>query len=311
MSGFLPRIFLSNRIEDTFTDIGKLKSLEDESLVRARINDSFSYVIVREPYGRLFSAYENKLFLPNDFWIKLGREIIQTVRKPPTSLRTGHDVTFTEMLRYVILKHNKGDEINEHLEQMHERCNPCAVNFDFIVKIETMGPDLDSLTDIWKRAGLVDESLFQNSALELEAKVRSSQLLGPVHKVFELSHWFPRLDRKDLFLRTWTSYHIRGVILKQYSLPFNDVSGVNKSHYIDALMAAIEQSKDSKVELKTQREEALLQAYRTVPLEVLRDLQEVVIRDCLLFGYDEKPNKLFLRDSELKTDFNYFKGVKI
>lgn len=307
MEAFLPKLFLTSTIETAFSVIEDTK--QDESI---RIKNSFSYVFVREPYSRLFSAYENKLFLPNKFFDFLGKDIIKTVRKPPTSLSTGHDVTFAEMLEYVVTKYNRGEVLNEHLEPMHDRCDPCTVQFNFIGKLETMGPDIETLVDAWNKSEFINKSDIEGNAHEIESETRSAQMFGPVGHLFKIADGKLKLDRKDLFLRTWSSYQIRGLMLKHYEMPFiNDTNTINKEQYQEALTTAIEKSKDRKDELKMQREEALLQAYRTVPLNLMQKLRTFVKRDCDLFGYDNTPDKLFSRNMNISNTFNYFKGLRI
>ena len=42
-------------------------------------NDTFSFMWVRDPYSRLFAAYENKVFSPGEFWYSLVCRIAYTV----------------------------------------------------------------------------------------------------------------------------------------------------------------------------------------------------------------------------------------
>ena len=95
-------------------------------------------------------------------------------------------------------------------------------------------------------------------------------------------------------------------------MPFTaTLEAVREHQYRDAVKKAWEQSKDRKEELKTQREEALVQAYQTVPLDLMQELRTFVKRDCQLYGYDDMPDKLFSISITSTNSFNYFKGLSI
>ena len=300
LDGFLPNVFQSPMIMSNANFQAHHNTTQTSG--------TFTFVFVRDPYVRLLSAYENKLFLPNSFWREIGIDIIKTVRKPLTSLDTGHDVTFSEMLKYVVSLYRKGVALNPHLVPMHEMCNPCAVDFDFIGKLETMGSDLQVLMDSWHNAGYINKSIGE----KVLARSKSSLGFGPVTKLFTESRRHNKLNKSDLFLRTWASYQIRGLILKQFKMPFTaTLEAVREHQYRDAVKKAWEQSKDRKEELKTQREEALVQAYQTVPLDLMQELRTFVKRDCQLYGYDDMPDKLFSINITSTNSFNYFKGLSI
>ena len=91
----------------------------------------------------------------------------------------------------------------------------------------------------------------------------------------------------------------------------HDVIHVTENEYRDSLARAIDNSKERKDELKTQREEALIQAYMTVPLKLMQELRTFVKRDCHLFGYEDMPDKLFSRNITSTNNFYYFKGLSI
>ena len=60
-----------------------------------------SFLFVRDPYSRLFSGYEHKLYNPNlNFWKSYGIPIVRAIRNNPSkeSLKFGHDVTFAEFV---------------------------------------------------------------------------------------------------------------------------------------------------------------------------------------------------------------------
>ena len=87
LGGFIttPRVKLGSRSES------KLQYMDN------------SFMFTRDPYSRLWSAYLDKLFLP-DFWKYIGIKIIRDERQKPNalSLKCGYDVTIPELVRYLV-----------------------------------------------------------------------------------------------------------------------------------------------------------------------------------------------------------------
>lgn len=309
MDGFLPHIFKCGNSSDCFSRPSKYKQFIDKA---------YSFTIVRDPYERLFSGYENKLFLPNKFWSTLGADVVATVRPNASwsSLAIGHDVKFSELVKYVIIKGSRAD-LNPHLMPMHKLCNPCQGSYNFVGKLESMSTDIDNLVSDLKQNGRVEKST--SSSFEIEASVRKRQLVGPVHHLFSTYNYLrkyasnsmrKKLRRQNLFLRTWSSFQIRGIILKNFSMPFTPADHVTHDMYAQAVLEAAQKSEPHKNLLKSQRREALLQAYRMVPLELMEQLRNFVQLDCRLFEYDDRPPKLFERsESDHMVEFNYFQGL--
>ena len=313
MDGFLPHIFQCGNSTNCYSRPSRYKSLIDKA---------YSFTIVRDPYARLFSGYENKLFLPNKFWSTLGADVVAVVRPNASwsSLAIGHDVKFSEMVKYVIMK-GSDERLNPHLMPMHKLCNPCQATYNFVGKLESMSTDIENLVSDLKQNHRVPVNT--SSSFEIEADVRQKQLVGPVHHLFSTFNFLRKyasksmhgkLRRNNIFLRTWSSFQIRGIILKNFSMPFNPTDHVTHDIYADAILTAAEKSAPFKSQLKAQRLEALVQAYKTVPMDLMEQLRDFVQIDCRLFGYDDRPAQLFQRADEADTDispdeFNYFQGL--
>ena len=119
--------------------------------------ESLSFLIVREPFERLLSAYRNKIEgLPHRFYREIGREIIAKYRKKnsPRNLKpTSPGPTFSEFVNYITdtagsLRITKFDE---HWAPYYSFCTPCQVNFTVIAKLETLTRDQEYII---RRAGL-------------------------------------------------------------------------------------------------------------------------------------------------------------
>ena len=109
---------------------------------------ALSFMFVREPYGRIFSAYNNKILNPNImFWRGVGRNVVKTVRKNPSvdSLTYGHDVTFPEMIKFLVRRFETGQPIDQHWSPMYKRCDPCKLTYRYVGKMESFTDDAQFL----------------------------------------------------------------------------------------------------------------------------------------------------------------------
>ena len=54
-------------------------------------------------------------------------------------MKTGTGVKFKEFLQYLV---DRGrDAANKHWKNIHDLCNPCLVQYDFVAKLETIEQD--------------------------------------------------------------------------------------------------------------------------------------------------------------------------
>lgn len=260
-------------------------------------NSTYSFMFVRDPYSRIFAIYENKLYRPNEQWGKLGIDVIRVIRSNATRLskQYGYDVTFAEMIQYLITYIEQNIPLNLHLVPIHRRCNPCNTRFDFVGKQETMTNDLINLVGVWKARGIKVD--FDSTVDVKELEVKSKRDLGAITHMFTMISRFPELPRYLLYQRLWTSYQMRGLILNSQIMPFREdlVDGINMLMYELAIKDAMEKSADYVTALQNQRREAMMKAYKTVPMEDLLRLRKAVKIDCELFGYDDMPETIFNR----------------
>ena len=122
-----------------------VKSLETYSQYEvAHILATYTKAIaVRDPLQRLLSGYRDKFLkrLKADgtleclYCSSLGRRIIQRFRENASieALETGKYVTETEFLRYVTQEANI---LDWHFIEYHRICDPCHIQYDYIVKME-------------------------------------------------------------------------------------------------------------------------------------------------------------------------------
>ncbi|XP_047118629.1 carbohydrate sulfotransferase 11-like [Schistocerca piceifrons] len=124
--------------------------------LRAALNKSVSFLIVRHPLQRLLSAYRDKLenALPHTFHQRMGAQIVRKYRKGPpkivgtqkkTNPKNPRWPTFSEFVQFLVDEYRKGSQFDMHWTPITEFCTPCQVPFDVIAKFETLEEDQNFL----------------------------------------------------------------------------------------------------------------------------------------------------------------------
>lgn len=113
-------------------------------------NDSITFIIARHPFERLLSAYRDKFMyaVPHSFHDKLGSKIVRTYRKKHKPDRhTPRYPTFAEFVTWLLDEIHRNNFIDMHLVPASKFCTPCLINFDIIIKFETLEHDQVYLID--------------------------------------------------------------------------------------------------------------------------------------------------------------------
>ncbi|XP_060573576.1 carbohydrate sulfotransferase 11-like [Ruditapes philippinarum] len=279
---------------------------------RQLMDDAFSFMVVREPYGRLFSTYCNIFYFPKEDWLYRGIKLIKLTRLNISydSLTYGHDLSFSELVKYTVDTYENNDRLDEHVRPMHHKsCNPCVFKFDYIAHLETLQNDFDFIFN-----NLQEETvgMYQKDIL---ISLKQWTTLGPIKHLFRTIPLLKdsNISLYDVYLRAWCYYQITGHVLKTINFPYNEtnLNDIKKEDFLSELTKAMNVSAVYKDKLKLQRAEAMLQAYSTISDDYMERLSNVVLGDCLLFGYENKPAHLFDKTSCLqkKSKFDYFKGL--
>ena len=272
---------------------------------------STSFMFTRDPYARLYSGYVNKIYSPNMmYWKMYGRKIAQTTKVNPSnmSLAYGHDISFRELIQYLLQLWKDGKRIDNHFRSMSEQCDPCAMPFDFIGQLETLKQDAEYLLQTW-RSQYSDFKLefndFENESFVEMSKRRITVLFKARSAIIKMGY-----PLHNIFLRLWSDFQIRGFISKQCEYPFtkSETMNVTENQLVDAVKSALGR-RHADGDVKGQRQEAMIQAYRTIPLYEMEQLQRYVRKDCKLFGYDERPQTLFDRRTSPDSNHLYLKGL--
>ena len=289
-------------------------SLDEVREVNRALNRSISFMAVRDPYTKLFSGYADKLFHPNsNFWKIAGQKIQRLIRDDNEAhaddVICGHDIHFNEFVKYIIYAHEHGDRLNRHFVTLHEHCDPCVIEYDYILKIETFKDDvmflLDRLNETFgteiKFSNFEQETAIDNARQHIGHSFGTRRKYGKKCNIPNLSFLF----------RTWRYLQMNGIISKMVDLPIKrekDASEMTARRFIDIVSDVISRT-ENWTAVKMQRKEAFLQAYRSVDMTSLQKLQKIMEPDCRYFGYDcGLENFHSVRDS-VQLDFDYFDAI--
>ncbi|XP_042205449.1 carbohydrate sulfotransferase 11-like isoform X2 [Homarus americanus] len=125
-----------------------------------KLNTYKKFLFVRHPFDRVLSAYKDKLEnVDRQSSYNFHKEIGEKIEKKYRGTKDSHgdNVTFSEFIRFISEPgHGTFEQRNEHWLSMHEICNPCAVQYDFIGKYETIKVDADYVLDWLGATDMVD-----------------------------------------------------------------------------------------------------------------------------------------------------------
>ena len=213
------------------------------------------------------------------------------------------------MIKFLVTRFENGQPIDQHWSPMYKRCDPCKLTYRYIGKMESFTDDarflIAKLREKYKNVYIEFGDADIGSALAT-AQGHVNFLYGVLKATKDLDY-----PKYNLFLRTWRDLQIRGYLSKYIDMPMTkeQASDITSDEFFSLIKEALEKPMN-RTAVKLQRQEAMIQAYRAVPLKDMERLSKYVKMDCLMFGYDLRPNKLFQRDNEPGgPSFNYFDAI--
>ncbi|XP_076449152.1 uncharacterized protein LOC143285641 [Babylonia areolata] len=249
-------------------------------------------VFVRDPYERLFSGYVDKLFAPCTM-THTEKNIIQYSRnswKKETICNRG--VNFTEFLLYVT--NERSISVNNHFGQQYTICHPCHIDYDFIGKLETFHEDA---TVVLQEAVHLDPSVVWGPEDQFEENSDINILEDMVQRTWG-SCGGSCLPLYNVMLRLWIVFQVRGFLSVKHGFPLSreEAGQMTKEQFQALVLNTYKQSGDRGI-VKQQRQQALEEAFRSVPLDLMDRVERYIDSDCRLFGYECSPTTRFHLDS--------------
>ncbi|XP_015609470.1 carbohydrate sulfotransferase 11 isoform X2 [Cephus cinctus] len=147
-------VTLAGLLSGTIMDLIRENSMQMNSIVRQayitntnsktilkKMNKTKKFLIVRHPFERLLSAYRDKLEYMEGreyYYERFGYHIRQSYRKDKRDDSWGkQEPTFEEFLQFVAEER----QFDEHWMPYYNACRPCGINYEYILKFETLQRD--------------------------------------------------------------------------------------------------------------------------------------------------------------------------
>lgn len=153
LAGYSPQ-YLRRQSQSPVLSLARVKyprpSLSDlESAVSAP--SSLTFVIVRHPFERLLSAYRDKIYnsLPNTIHRTLSSAIVRRYRPQAVTKSNSRRASFEEFVLYLLDTFRTNESaLDMHWAPVVQFCTPCLVNFNMILKFETLQEDQRYLIEL-------------------------------------------------------------------------------------------------------------------------------------------------------------------
>jgi hypothetical protein len=100
-----------------------------------RLNNYFKFIVVRHPFSRLLSAYRDKIY-PLGWYVNEYAQVIDGYYGRGTVSTRLSTAQFLELVT-----RRNSDFDDTHWRAYHKLCFPCDINYDQIIKLETIDKD--------------------------------------------------------------------------------------------------------------------------------------------------------------------------
>uniref|UniRef100_A0A8D9EV50 Carbohydrate sulfotransferase n=1 Tax=Cacopsylla melanoneura TaxID=428564 RepID=A0A8D9EV50_9HEMI len=146
LAGYSPQ-FLRRQSQAPALSLARVKyprpSLSDLESAVSDPAGSVTFVIVRHPFERLLSAYRDKIYnsLPNTVHRSLSSMILRKYRPQAANKSNSRRATFEEFVLYLLDTFRSEESppgLDMHWAPIVTFCTPCLVNFNVILKDETL-----------------------------------------------------------------------------------------------------------------------------------------------------------------------------
>ncbi|XP_041374758.1 uncharacterized protein LOC121387646 [Gigantopelta aegis] len=261
---------------------------------------TFRFLFTREPYSRLWSAYVDKFLLP-DFWCleakRIGDQRWNRRRNRPSGFCKRFcvsDVSFVELLNHIVL--SDIDELNEHLSPVSHMCDPCTFRPDVIGTMETFAKDSYYILSQVNLGHLIGDHNTK-TYVEHELAMLTEYNFG----LFQFPYCGRCMNRADVAKRLWKAFQINGYLPNDAKLPLEHLKNITTDRFLDIAMKTYRERPSSPAQMKRQKKKALIDAYRSVPQNIMDKLKSIYATDFLMFDYDPDPSWLKFKKSKLRT----------
>lgn len=253
-----------------------------------RIRKTTSFLVARNPYTRLFSAYINSIYLPNRW------HLASTMVQEPKRRECGTDVSFDEFLTHVSNNLLKKRYSDLNWAPIFTICLPCETNIDIVAKEETFSEDTDFILHYAGVEENTREQITGASILDYNQIDLNSQIHMYVTKGQNVNRGC--ITEETLAERIWTAFQIQGYIHNDMRFPRDDFKSILRDDLKDVLSDLVLKKSNEEVLTFEERVKQIrdwkINFWKSVSLETIRNIQAAYYEDFVLFGYDIDPHSM-------------------
>lgn len=273
-------------------------------------SNSFTFLVVRNPFSRLLSAFVDKLVPPNPYyWKAFGSKAILAYRKNATSRSKlyGHDVTFSEFVKHVVASEKTKKNLDVHYISTFSSCKPCETNYNYIGKMETFK---DDAMFILNKTGMNSSVKILSEPDKFKDLTIDDAITDSIYSPFGWRKTvIPIISWDKALRRVWLKLQMRGIISVTETfdshVSASDIAkNISADDFIEKARTAHVLSKPE--DLKQQKLEVMREAFMTLHIDDLNAFRKAYKFDFSLFGYDDNPSLLFERPREPQVPTKYF-----
>ncbi|XP_049544296.1 carbohydrate sulfotransferase 11-like [Anopheles darlingi] len=118
---------------------------ENPKVLQNTMKNTYSFIVVRHPFLRLISAYEERLLEQvHPYYKNLSHQIYKKYHNDGIEFGIP---SFQDFVQYIIdhYKQHPQQKLDLHVTQINELCSPCRARYDAILKLETFAQDISYL----------------------------------------------------------------------------------------------------------------------------------------------------------------------
>ncbi|XP_071112250.1 uncharacterized protein [Haliotis cracherodii] len=258
-------------------------------------NTSLKVLYTRDPYWQLFEYYVNNIVVPSNESLQLGKQITLNHKDSPSksNIECGHNVSFVEFTQFVMSSKENGS-----FAGTVNHCDVCGIDFDVIGKEDTFEQDTLYVYNKLKSPDKV--SAFEDFQREYDFSI----IEGFVETAFTRKNNITCISTYSMYLRLWRQLQIWGYISKNISFPYTKEESLSLEYY-ELLNASLRAYNSSIPMSRSNRFEAISQAYHVLSLSELNALRALYVINFYLFDYNDRPGLIYFKQAP-QSDFSFF-----
>ena len=245
----------------------------------------------RNPYSRLYSAYVDKILLPNMFnTTKHIKAQLAVNNVTVTGSGCPDDISFEEFLLYINLTARSPVILNRHWAPVNSLCHMCNNINRMIIKQETFTEDIEKLMGVLN----VSESSASHVTDLMGKKRLHSTIPGIVKAVFSFRPEFSDcLTDMQVMKKLWLSFQIQGYLNNDQRFPRESIEELPTKeladYFSEFVIKRAEESALTSETSKAQRDRYLTDAYASVSETTLEEIKRLYQADFIMFQYSMNP----------------------